>query len=45
NPGVWGFHCHIEWHVQSGLVSQFVAQPDKIKELKAPDDWKALCSK
>ncbi|CAG8685777.1 2839_t:CDS:2, partial [Dentiscutata erythropus] len=45
NPGVWGFHCHIEWHVQSGLVSQFVTQPEKIKKLKAPDDWKALCSK
>ncbi|CAG8505887.1 15998_t:CDS:2 [Dentiscutata heterogama] len=43
NPGVWGFHCHIEWHVQSGLVSQFVAQPDQIKTLNSPADWKALC--
>ncbi|KAF0465096.1 iron transport multicopper oxidase fet3 [Gigaspora margarita] len=43
NPGVWGFHCHIEWHVQSGLVAQFVTQPDKIKELKSPDDWSNLC--
>ncbi|KAF0465097.1 multicopper oxidase [Gigaspora margarita] len=43
NPGVWGFHCHIEWHVQSGLVSQFVTQPDKIKELKSPDNWYNLC--
>ncbi|CAG8498985.1 2344_t:CDS:2 [Cetraspora pellucida] len=42
NPGVWGFHCHIEWHVQSGLVMEFVTQPDKIKELKAPDEWKLL---
>ncbi|CAG8671084.1 5439_t:CDS:2 [Cetraspora pellucida] len=45
NPGVWGFHCHIEWHVQSGLVAQFVAQPDKIKKLNPPDEWKALCPK
>ncbi|CAG8466554.1 10481_t:CDS:2, partial [Cetraspora pellucida] len=42
NPGVWGFHCHIEWHVQSGLVAQFVAQPDKIKKLNPPDEWKAF---
>ena len=24
NPGVWLFHCHIEWHVDSGLVMTFV---------------------
>ncbi|CAG8621096.1 7047_t:CDS:2, partial [Racocetra persica] len=42
NPGVWGFHCHIEWHVQSGLVAQFVTQPDKIRQLNPPDDWKGL---
>ncbi|KAF0358077.1 multicopper oxidase [Gigaspora margarita] len=43
NPGVWGFHCHIEWHVASGLVAQFVTQPDQIKRLNPPDEWKALC--
>ncbi len=24
NPGVWLFHCHIEWHVDSGLIMTFV---------------------
>ncbi|RKO85746.1 multicopper oxidase-domain-containing protein [Blyttiomyces helicus] len=24
NPGVWFFHCHIEWHVEAGLVMMFV---------------------
>ena len=24
NPGVWVFHCHIEWHVQQGLLMTFV---------------------
>jgi iron transport multicopper oxidase len=24
NPGLWLFHCHIEWHVDSGLVMTFV---------------------
>ncbi|CAG8721447.1 17664_t:CDS:2, partial [Dentiscutata erythropus] len=41
NHGVWGFHCHIEWHVEAGLVAQFVTQPDEIKKLNPPDDWKA----
>ncbi|CAG8770841.1 12671_t:CDS:2, partial [Gigaspora rosea] len=42
NPGVWGFHCHLEWHVEAGLVAQFVTQPDLIRQLTPPDDWKAL---
>ncbi|KAI8622168.1 Cupredoxin, partial [Chytriomyces sp. MP71] len=24
NPGVWPFHCHIEWHMASGLQMTFV---------------------
>ena len=24
NPGVWLYHCHIEWHVDSGLTATFV---------------------
>ena len=24
NPGVWLFHCHVEWHVDSGLIATFV---------------------
>ncbi|KAJ4306691.1 ferroxidase fet3 [Collariella sp. IMI 366227] len=27
NPGIWLFHCHIEWHVQSGLIATFVESP------------------
>ncbi|KAF1835885.1 hypothetical protein BDW02DRAFT_267828 [Decorospora gaudefroyi] len=27
NPGVWLFHCHIEWHVASGLVATIVESP------------------
>ncbi|RYO86283.1 hypothetical protein DL766_003318 [Monosporascus sp. MC13-8B] len=27
NPGVWLFHCHIEWHVASGLIATFVETP------------------
>jgi iron transport multicopper oxidase len=24
NPGVWLFHCHIEWHVDQGLIATIV---------------------
>jgi iron transport multicopper oxidase len=24
NPGVWLFHCHIEWHLASGLIATMV---------------------
>ncbi len=24
NPGAWLFHCHIEWHVDSGLTVTFI---------------------
>ena len=25
NPGVWLWHCHIEWHVDSGLIATFIS--------------------
>jgi len=27
NPGVWLFHCHIEWHLEAGLAIQLVEAP------------------
>ncbi|KAI1786463.1 multicopper oxidase-domain-containing protein [Ganoderma leucocontextum] len=24
NPGAWFFHCHIEWHLEVGLVGSFI---------------------
>ncbi|KAK7036555.1 ferroxidase fet3 [Paramarasmius palmivorus] len=27
NPGVWFFHCHIEWHLEAGLAIQIVEAP------------------
>ncbi|OAX35604.1 Fet3 protein [Rhizopogon vinicolor AM-OR11-026] len=27
NPGAWLFHCHIEWHLESGLAVQFIEAP------------------
>lgn len=27
NPGIWMFHCHIEWHVASGLMATMIEAP------------------
>ncbi|KAI8816604.1 Cupredoxin [Fimicolochytrium jonesii] len=31
NPGVWLFHCHIQWHMDSGLAATFVVAPDAMQ--------------
>jgi iron transport multicopper oxidase len=37
NPGVWLLHCHIEWHVEAGLVATIIEAPETFeKTLKAP---------
>ncbi|KAF9585244.1 hypothetical protein BGW38_003259 [Lunasporangiospora selenospora] len=28
NPGVWLFHCHIEWHLQAGLATTLIEAPE-----------------
>lgn len=46
NPGVWLFHCHIEWHVQSGLMATFVEAPLEIQQsLTIPPDHLDVCKK
>ena len=45
NPGVWLFHCHIEWHVVSGLLATFVEAPLELqKQLTLPADHLAACA-
>ncbi|RDL38450.1 uncharacterized protein BP5553_02790 [Venustampulla echinocandica] len=44
NPGVWLFHCHIEWHMDQGLVATMVEAPLELqKTLIIPDDHIAAC--
>jgi FtsP/CotA-like multicopper oxidase with cupredoxin domain len=31
--GCFVFHCHIEWHIQAGLLAQFVSQSQAISNL------------
>lgn len=47
NPGVWFFHCHIEWHLDQGLAIVLVEAPlemqaDPRQELT--DDFKQACN-
>ncbi|KAK3392343.1 Cupredoxin [Sordaria brevicollis] len=44
NPGVWLFHCHVEWHMLSGLAVTFIEAPNILQRtLKVPDDHWAVC--
>jgi len=45
NPGVWLFHCHIEYHVTSGLMATIVEAPDHLGNLKIPKDHIDACKK
>ncbi|KAJ1323061.1 iron transport multicopper oxidase [Microdochium nivale] len=45
NAGIWLFHCHIEWHVVSGLIATFVEAPLELqKTLTIPQDHLAACA-
>ncbi|KAJ3142493.1 hypothetical protein HK100_002936 [Physocladia obscura] len=30
NPGVWLFHCHIEWHLEAGLAALLIEAPSLV---------------
>ncbi|OJJ43174.1 hypothetical protein ASPZODRAFT_136734 [Penicilliopsis zonata CBS 506.65] len=40
NPGVWLFHCHMEWHAHSGLMATMVEDPLSLSlgELSCKDE-------
>ncbi|KAH3903229.1 ferroxidase FET5 SCDLUD_000850 [Saccharomycodes ludwigii] len=31
NPGVWLFHCHVDWHLEQGLAAVFIEAPDVLQ--------------
>jgi iron transport multicopper oxidase len=44
NPGVWLFHCHIDWHLQQGLGMTFVEAPRQLQEsLTIPQNHYDVC--
>ena len=36
NPSVWPFHCHIAWHVSTGLYMNIMERPADITETVIP---------
>ncbi|CAN3363550.1 iron transport multicopper oxidase Fet3p [Diutina catenulata] len=48
NPGVWFFHCHIEWHLDQGLAVVLVEDPigmQKQETQQLTDDSRRMCEK
>ncbi|KAF9174197.1 hypothetical protein BGX21_004910 [Mortierella sp. AD011] len=43
NPGLWTFHCHIDWHMQAGLLMQFLSLPSVVSAFDIPTELKAMC--
>jgi iron transport multicopper oxidase len=43
-PGVWFFHCHIEWHMDAGLAATMIEAPLEIqKTIKIPQQHYDIC--
>lgn len=43
NPGLWAFHCHISWHMEAGLLMQFLTRPEEVGEWELPEANRLLC--
>ncbi|GMM53914.1 ferroxidase [Maudiozyma humilis] len=44
NPGVWFFHCHVDWHLEQGLAAIFIEDPLTLqKREKFTDNYKDVC--
>lgn len=43
--GVWLFHCHIEWHMDTGLIATMISSPLQMqKTLTIPEEHKKICA-
>ncbi|KIK53297.1 hypothetical protein GYMLUDRAFT_250550 [Collybiopsis luxurians FD-317 M1] len=43
-PGPWFFHCHIFWHMQAGLATVMLADPEGVRDDVHPtEEWLDLC--
>lgn len=43
NPGMWLFHCHIEWHVEMGMQASIIEGPDALRGWQFPSDHLDAC--
>lgn len=44
NAGLWAFHCHISWHVEAGLLMQFLVRGDELQHMKLPQETRDMCN-
>ncbi|KAF8601103.1 hypothetical protein BDV93DRAFT_546054 [Ceratobasidium sp. AG-I] len=42
-PGVWFFHCHIDWHLAGGFAAVVVVQPEVVRKFHIPKSSTDLC--
>lgn len=48
NPGVWFFHCHIEWHLEQGLAIVLIEAPEELQDTDSQqltENHKEICEK
>ena len=44
NPGVWAFHCHIDWHLSAGFFATIVEAPLELQKSESvPQDMYNVC--
>ena len=44
NPGVWMFHCHVDWHLQQGLAAIMVEDPVTLQSIETlGQNYKDIC--
>lgn len=45
NPGMWLFHCHLEFHVSAGFSATIIEAPEQLVSsgLKIPNDHLRVC--
>ena len=46
NPGVWIFHCHIEWHLEQGLALVLIEAPEEMQKQESQqltENFKQIC--
>ncbi|RKP30603.1 hypothetical protein METBISCDRAFT_23146 [Metschnikowia bicuspidata] len=46
NPGVWLFHCHIEWHLEQGLAIVLIEAPQEMQKQESQqltENFKQVC--
>lgn len=44
NPGVWFFHCHVDWHLEQGLAITLIESPVDIQSQKIPQNHFDSCA-